>query len=124
MVSARRRGLTFEEWWEEAVRPGRTPVMTNTPSPPPFAVRWPSDRNDRIEWLNATVGDPEARDVREREGAKEGWRRAYEQQVPSRAEEALAFVADSLGVLAEQVEAIGDAVVADEGGDIAELMAA
>lgn len=92
MVLARRRGLSFEEWWEEAVRPDASLVMTTHPNPPEGAVRWPTDKTDREAWRAATIE------------AKSGWRRAYEQARPSRAEEAIAFLADAIGALANPEE--------------------
>lgn len=103
MVEARRRGLSFEAWWKEAVRPGATLVMVNHVDPPVGAVRWPTDRPDREAWQRATMD------------AKEGWRRAYEREAPGRAEAALAFLADAIGVDAFGVLAeVADERAADE----------
>lgn len=88
MVLARRRGLDFEAWWEEAVRPGRPLVMTNSQHPPVGAVRWPSDRNPRVEWLAAIVG------------TKEAWRRAFERETPTPQEAALSLLSPALDALA------------------------
>jgi hypothetical protein len=115
MVMGRRRGLGFEEWWEEAVRPRKRVVMTNDPDPPPHAVRWPSDRNDRVEWRDAILD------------AKEGWRRAYEQVERSPFDEALLVLADFLG-LADSIEGFSELFdepdEPDETAELAELMAA
>lgn len=97
MVLARRRGLAFDVWWEEAVRPGKALVMTNSPHPPDGCVRWPSDRNDRVTWQSAI------------HGSKEGWRRAYERAEPTSHEAALAFLAPGLEAL--------DAVATDRADD-------
>jgi hypothetical protein len=108
MVLARRRGLTFEEFWREAVRPGLPLVMTNTPEPPAGAVRWPSDRNDRVE-------------------SEQAWRRAYNREPPTRAENALAFLADALdawATLADELAEIEGAGVGEDDTDFAALMAA
>lgn len=92
LLAARRRGLSFDEAWNEAVRPGKTVVMTNTPNPPAGAVRWPSDRNDRVTWQAATLD------------AKDGWRRAYDREPPSKQEAALALLAPGLDALGEVAE--------------------
>jgi hypothetical protein len=89
MLLARRRGLSFEAWWAEAVRPGLPIVMVNHPSPPPGCVRWPTDRNDRVTWMFAI------------NGSKDGWRRAFNREAPSGPEAALALLAPALGVLSE-----------------------
>lgn len=89
MVIARRRGLSFEQWWEEAVRPHKPLIMVTHPSPPPGAVRWPTDRNDRVTWQAAI------------RSAKAGWRRVYERKQPTRQEEALRYLGEDLGVLEE-----------------------
>lgn len=89
MVEARRRGLTFGEWWEQAVRPGKAVVMTNSSSPPVGAVRWPSDRNDRITWQHAILG------------SKDGWRRAYNREPPLEREAALDILRPGLEALDE-----------------------
>lgn len=96
MVRARRRGISFEEFWQEAVRPGETLVMVTTANPPAGAVRWPTDRNDRVTWQHAI------------KGAKDGWRRAYEREAPAPAELALRALADSLDLLADGFEARGE----------------
>lgn len=101
MVEARRRGLSFEQWWQEAVRPGEALVMVNHPNPPAGAVRWPTDRRDRDAWQIATAE------------AKEGWRRAYERAPQARPESALAFLADAIGALQE----VADRRAADELGE-------
>lgn len=87
MVAARRRGLCFDAWWDEAVRPGRAVVMVTHASPPAGCVLWPTDRNARLEWLAAIAE------------SREGWRRAFERAVPSPAEQAIAYLGDALGLL-------------------------
>jgi hypothetical protein len=77
MVAARRRGLSFEEWWAEAVRPGRPVVMVTDLDPPAHCVRWPTDRMDQRAWQEAILS------------AKDGWRRAYNREPPTAAERAL-----------------------------------
>lgn len=101
-VAARRRGDSFEAFWSEAVRPGRTLVMTTHPCPPPGAVLWPTDRNDRQAWQSAIVG------------ARETWRRAYEREEPTRGERALAVLGDAIGAAerAERKVAGGEPVAA------------
>lgn len=94
MVEARRRGLTFEEWWEEAIRPQRALVMVTTANPPRGAVRWPTDRNDRLSWQDAI------------RSSKAGWHRAYERKAPTVAEAALMLLAPALEALDEAAERI------------------
>lgn len=77
MVQARRDGLTFETFWERAIRPDLPLVMTNHPQPPYGAVRWPTDRTDRLAWQDA-IGE-----------TVEGWQRAYEREAPLRSEVAV-----------------------------------
>lgn len=70
--------MPFEEFWERAVRPGVSPLITTkTVAPPPFALVWPDDSADRA---NALAG------IRT---GKEHWRRAYEGVPPTRGELAL-----------------------------------
>jgi hypothetical protein len=59
--------------------------MVTTPDPPPGAVRWPTDRNDRVSWQAALSS------------AKEGWRRAYERDEPTAGDAALVLLADAIG---------------------------
>lgn len=88
-VAARGRGLSFEEFWTEAVREQASLVMTNHPDPPVGAVRWPTDRNDRKAWQGAIYG------------SRDGWRRAYE-GLPAPAEEgALGILADGFAAMDE-----------------------
>lgn len=101
MLKARRRGLSFEQWWEEAVRPQKSLIMVTHPNPPEGAVRWPTDRNDRETWKAAI------------RGSKAGWRRAYERCHPTRQEEALRYLGEDLGVL-EEVMAERTAVELDD----------
>ncbi len=87
---ARLEGLSFEEFWERAVRPD-LPVVTITTPPekvPDGCVRWPSDSLDGRFWRDAT-----------RE-AKDGWRRAYNRLPPDPREQALERLAPALGLLA------------------------
>lgn len=86
-AAARRRGLSFDEFWREAVRQHLPLVMTNHPSPPEGAVRWPTDRNDRRAWQHAIYG------------SRDGWQRAYERQVAPEHESALRVLADGIGML-------------------------
>jgi hypothetical protein len=113
MVMGRRRGLSFEQWWDEAVRPGKRVVMTNDADPPAGAVLWPSDRNDRIEWRAAILD------------AEEGWRRAYERAPRTSSDDALVVLACDLG-LADDLDGFmagieGEADRPDEAAELAEL---
>lgn len=101
LVIARRRGLCFEEFWREAVREGRSLVMTNYPRATENCIRWPTDRNDRRAWQAAIIG------------TKESWRSAYEGLEPTRGERAVAVLGDSIGVLARVADARADAELAD-----------
>lgn len=107
MVDARRRGLDFEAWWQEAVEPGKE-VLTSMDNPPAGAVRWPSDYHERGDWKVAV------------DGTKEGWRRAFERHEPSAGDLALELLADSLGLLIED----RDDELAAEAAELADLMAA
>lgn len=46
-------GLAFDEAWVRAVRPQKAVVMTTMKDAPAGAVRWPTDRNDRVAWQSA-----------------------------------------------------------------------
>lgn len=87
MVAGRRRGLSFEAWWREAVRPREAIVMTSTPDPPERCVLWPSHGPDRVTWHAAILG------------SKDGWRRAFERVPPTPQEAALALLAPGLDAL-------------------------
>lgn len=99
-VAAKQRGLPFEEFWREAVRPrrckdcehetiqiecprcggktvGPAPLIVSGSERPPGAVLWPTDTKDRRTWL---YGVDESR---------EAWRRAYEKAEAPKAERAL-----------------------------------
>jgi hypothetical protein len=81
------RGLSFDEWWREAVRPGVRPVIrTTTPKYrwTPGCVVWPSDSQENIQWRAAILE------------SEEGWRRAYEGWSPEPREKALAILAPLL----------------------------
>lgn len=84
MLAARRRGQDFEDFWAEAVREGRSLVMTNHKNPPPNCVRWPTDRNDRQAWQFAIMQ------------TKDAWRRAYERIEPTPAERAMAVLGEAI----------------------------
>lgn len=90
--AARRRGMDFEAFWHEAVRQGRSLVMTNHPNPPPGCIRWPTDRNDRQAWMFAI------------HRTKEGWRRAYERVEPSSAERAVSTLGETIGMIERERE--------------------
>ncbi len=94
MVAARRRGVSFEEWWEEAMRPGASLVMQTHPNPPAGAVRWPTDRADRVAWQQALTA------------TREAWRGSFMRRPATSAERAL-------GVLAPQI----DRMAGEGGGD-------
>lgn len=96
---ARAEGLSFDEAWARAVRPGRALVMSNAPVVPEGALKWPTDRTDREAWRQA-IAD-----------AREGWRRAYDREPPRASEIALGVLADSLGIL----ERVADDRAAAEG---------
>lgn len=101
MVAARRRGLTFDEFWQEAVRPQCSIVMVTTPDPPRGAVRWPTDRTDRLNWQAAI------------NSSKAGWHRAYERRRPSEPEAALDILRPGLAALEEVAEARAEAELDD-----------
>lgn len=99
-VVARARGLSFEEFWAQAVREHASLVMTNHPAPPVGAVRWPTDRNDRKAWQGAIYS------------AREGWMRAYE-GLPALPEEG------ALGLLADGFAAMDEVAREREDGEVA-----
>lgn len=88
--AARADGLSFDQWWQAAIRPDRPPVMISTPAhliPEYPCVIWPTDSADRNLWRGATAQ------------AKEGWRRAYEQTPATRPEAALNLLAPVLAMV-------------------------
>jgi hypothetical protein len=92
---ARDRGLTFAEFWTEAVREGLPLIMTNHKSPPAGAVRWPTDRNDRRAWMGAIVT------------TRESWQRNYERLECPPHERALRMLGDSIGAIDRAAAAAG-----------------
>ena len=88
---ARREGLSFEDFWERAVRPDLPVIMTTTLSRqiPPGCVVWPSDSQASKEWRTVTA------DVRD------AWESAYEALPATGAERALRRLAPLLHELAQ-----------------------
>jgi len=95
MVAARRRGLSFEEFWREAMQTGSPTVMVTTPHPPEGAVQWPTDRADRVNWQVALAS------------AKDGWRRAFERLEPTPEERALSVLGEAMGWITPAQRAAG-----------------
>lgn len=91
---ARAEGLPFEEFWRRAMRPGERSVTWGVESGrrPVGAVVWPRDTADRNVALAAT------------RGARDGWRRAYDQLPPRRSEAALERLRPELEALAKAAE--------------------
>lgn len=89
LAEARDEGLTFDDAWARAIRPGCSLVMSNVAEDkaPYGALKWPTDRTDRDAWRAAIID------------AEEGWRRAYDREPPCAAELALGVLADSIGIL-------------------------
>ena len=85
-VRARREGLSFDAFWERAVRPKATPVTWNMPPDerPAGAVVWPSDSQDRATSRGATLG------------AKAAWKRAYNRAPATRADRAAAHLVGAI----------------------------
>lgn len=111
-VAARRRGLSFEAFWVEAIRPGKKQgrVTTAHPSPPAGAVRWPSEWSEGTEWRRAVLS------------MRDAWCRAYVGEEPTRGERAVIALGDSIGVLADVLDERESEPEPAE--NIAELMAA
>jgi hypothetical protein len=97
--SARALGMTFDEFWDRAVRPHRPPITMKKPveDRPPDAVAWPRDSRDRDFWISAT------------NAAKEGWRRAYDGEPPTTAEIALAMLGPDLRISPERAKELAAA---------------
>lgn len=86
-VQARREGISFEDFWHRAIRPGQKLVTTETArttAPPPEAVVWPMDSADRANAIAAT------------NGARDFWQRAYDRVPPTRGEKALGVLREVL----------------------------
>lgn len=87
-IEARRDGVSFDEFWLRAVRPGLSPrVNVETRNPPPTAVVWPRDSYECANALAAAAA------------SKDTWRRAYERQPPTPGDRALAILA---GIVKEE----------------------
>jgi hypothetical protein len=99
----------FDDFWDLAMRPGKTIVMTTTPNPPAGAIRWPTDRNDRVTWQGAL------------EEIREGFQRAYEGTPANVHEQGLAFLAPVLKVVRDAAD---DVEREREQDELADLMAA
>lgn len=78
---AKAEELTFDEFWERAVRPGLTPVRMNHPDPPTGAILWPRDTTDRRITMEAI------------QATREAWRCSYEDRRQTRSERAFASLA-------------------------------
>jgi hypothetical protein len=76
LVQARIEGLSFEDAWIRAVRPGRPIVMVTAGDPPYGAIRWPTDSKERIAWQLALTE------------VKDSWRRTYQHRPATRRETA------------------------------------
>lgn len=83
---ARARGLDFETWWLEAIRPGRTPIISTTPveKRPEGCVVWSSDSAESRSWRDAI------RDT------KDAWGRSYDGMDPTAADRAVVSLAHAL----------------------------
>lgn len=79
-MTAKSEGLGFEDFWTRALRPGRALVTRHWSDLPDDCVVWPRDTFDR---QNAMAAIYETRD---------GWRRAYEGENPTRQELALSAI--------------------------------
>lgn len=86
-VIARRRGLSFGQFWTEAVRENAPLIMVNHASPPEGAVRWPTDKAARLPWMRAVYA------------TRDGWERSYNRVPAQKCERALSLLGDSLGAL-------------------------
>lgn len=92
---ARWADMTFEEFWAEAVRPGKPAVTWAMPEDrrPANCIIWPRDTADRNISIAATLG------------AMDGWRRAYERIPPSKGDRAIERLRPLLDGLAARVSA-------------------
>lgn len=87
LAAARRRGLSFEEAWDEAVRPAR-PV--SSPTRPPTAVGFPADFPERAAWKDALAA------------TRSAWERAFNREPPSAVDVAMEMLRPLLAELAER----------------------
>jgi hypothetical protein len=85
LLEAKLAGLTFDQAWDLAIRPGRRTILANTQDPPDGAVRWPTDSSDRAGWQAAIYA------------VKDGFRRAYQNRPATRREIAVLKVNVVLG---------------------------
>lgn len=92
LATARRRGLTFEEAWVEALRPHKSIVMSTTPNAPATALRWPTDKLEREAWRLAL------------QSSRAVWQRAYEGAPVTRQERALVALSEELGLALPAIE--------------------
>ena len=84
-IQARREGLSFEAFWDRAVRPGISPLITTeTADPPANVIVWPRDSTDRNNSMAAI------------RSSKETWRAAYEHKPQTAGERAFAVLREVL----------------------------
>lgn len=118
---AKRRGLGFDEWWREALRPracsrcdretllpkcpdckrrtvGDAPVLASDPLKPPGAVVWPTDTGERRDAQIAA------------DGVREAWRLAWHKGTRPRGHTALLYLAALGREEAAAVDARGNEV--------------
>lgn len=101
-ADARRRGLDFEAFWHEAVRPGKKQgrITTAHPDPPAGAVRWPSEWSEGTMWRGVI------------ESTKDGWRRAYEREAALSMESALRTCGDLVDAISTVAAEVTDDMLA------------
>lgn len=88
LAEARRRGMNFEAAWDEVVRPRGRTFFTTSSDVPELALRWSTDQQTRKADRDAILA------------TKEGWRRCYDREPPTRADVALTVLPGLLGELA------------------------
>lgn len=85
-IKAKRQGVSFEEFWTRALRPGISPLITTetvrTVEPPSGAIVWPKDSADRANVMSAVTSSEEI------------WRRAYEDLPQTPGERAMEVLRD------------------------------
>lgn len=84
LVEARVEGLSFEDAWVRAMRPGKPIIMVTAEDPPHGAIRWPTDSKERIAWQGAL------------RSVKDSWRRTYQGRPATSRERAAVVLAEHL----------------------------
>ncbi|MCW3063324.1 MAG: hypothetical protein JWN32_496 [Solirubrobacterales bacterium] len=86
LAEARRQGYTFDEAWHLVVAGGGRSVLTNDRRPPALALRWPTDRTQRLDTQRAILDN----------ACREAFRRSYDREPMTEGDRAVVILHDML----------------------------